>query len=281
MLRRIFIVGGSGAIGAISLAFVQIKAGSLFGTGPELDAFFVGASLPSLLLAISAGAIFSIVIPRVPEGPDGPRAAGRYAVLAAIGGAAAAAVVAAAAAPIVDLVAPGLDAATSHDAANVLRIYAITIPPTSVAFTFSAYAYSIDRPYVSGASTAIYGLVWFALLFLSPFSGSAADVALAGVLATGVQVAAAFVLASPRGAAPWPVASRLRISRGAVAVAVTVLGATAVNRLALLLDPLFGSLLDPGVDLPAQLREPLHAAGRLHQRSGRGLLPARRRPPPQ
>ena len=246
MLRRIFIVGGTGVIGALALALVQIKVGSLFGTGTELDAFFVGAALPSLLLSVSAGAIFSIVIPRLPDGSGGARAAGRFAALALVGGAVAAGVVALGAGPIVDLVAPGLSESTSRSAAEVLRIYAITIPPTSVAFAFSAYAYSIERPYVSGASTAVYGLVWFGLLFLAPFSGSAADVALAGVLATGVQVAVAFVLASPRGAVPWPVTRRLAVSRGAVVVAATVLGATMVGRLTLLLDPLFGSLLDPG-----------------------------------
>ena len=246
MLKRIFVVGGSGAIGVATLALVQIKVGALFGTGPVLDAFFVGAALPSLLLSVSAGAIFSIVIPRLPDGPAGARTAGRFAVLAGIWGAAAAALVALAAPLIVEVVAPGLDGPTADEAARVLRVYAITIAPTSVAFVFSAYAYSIERPYVSGASTSLYGLAWFGLLFLPAFSGSAVDVAVAGVIATCVQVGSAFLLASPRGAAPWPVTRQLTISRAAVAVAATVLGATVVNRLALLLDPLFGSLLDPG-----------------------------------
>ncbi len=246
MLRRIFIVGGSGAIGAVALALVQIKVGALFGTGAELDAFFVGAALPSVILAVSAGAVFSIVIPRLPDGPAAPHAAGRFAVLAFAAGALAAAVVALASTPIVDLIAPGLDAATSREAASVLRIYAITIAPTSVAFVFSAYAYSIDRAYVAGASTTLYGLTWFALLFLPALSGEATDVALAGVLATLVQLASAFLLSAPRHAAPWPRARNLKVSRTALAAVATVLAATSIGRFTLLLDPLFGSLLEPG-----------------------------------
>lgn len=246
MLRRIFIVGGSGALAAVALGIVQIRVGSIFGTGPELDAFFVGAALPAVLLAVSAGAIFSIVIPRLPDGPGAAAAAGRFAALAALAGSLVAAAVALIATPIVHIIAPGLDESASREAVAVLRIYAITIPPTSVAFVFSGYAYSIDRSYVAGASNTLYGLTWFALLFIPTFTDNVQGITVAGVLATIVQVVSAFVLASPRGAEPWPTARKLRISRASIMGAATVLGATLVGRLTLLLDPLFGSMLPPG-----------------------------------
>lgn len=246
MLRRIFIVGGSGALAAVTLAIVQIRVGSIFGTGAELDAFFVGAALPAILLAVSAGAIFSIVIPRLPDGPAAAAAAGRFAALAALAGSFVAAIIALIATPIVHIIAPGLDESASREAVAVLRIYAITIPPTSIAFVFSGYAYSIDRSYVAGASNTLYGLTWFALLFIPVFTDDVRGVAVAGVIATIVQVVSAFFLASPRGAEPWPTARKLRISRASMTSAATVLGATLVGRLTLLLDPLFGSMLPPG-----------------------------------
>ncbi|GIK76709.1 MAG: hypothetical protein BroJett022_03990 [Actinomycetes bacterium] len=246
MLRRILIIGGSGAVAAAALAVVQIRVGSLFGTGAELDAFFVGAALPSVLLAVGAGAIFNIVIPRLPEGPGGAAAAGRFAALAATSGALVTAAIALAAAPIVDVIAPGLDGDTAREAAAVLRIYAITIPPTCVAFVFSGFAYSIDRSYVSGASGTLYALAWLGLLFVPAFTESVERVAVAGVLATIVQVTSAFALAASPGAVPWPITRRLRISQAAMAAAATVLGATLLSRVGLLLDPLFGSLLEAG-----------------------------------
>ena len=78
MLRRIILIGGAGIIGAASLALVQIRVGSLYGVSGELDAFFIGAAIPSVLLAIGAAAISSLVVPRMPTGdPDGDRGGGR------------------------------------------------------------------------------------------------------------------------------------------------------------------------------------------------------------
>ena len=82
MFRRIVLIGGAGVLGAAALAIVQIRVGSLFGVSGELDAFFVGAALPSVLLAIGAAAISSLVVPRLPRGDpaqtaDGGRADGR------------------------------------------------------------------------------------------------------------------------------------------------------------------------------------------------------------
>ena len=53
MFRRIVVIGGAGVLGAAALAIVQIRVGSLFGVGGELDAFFVGAALPLSLIHIS------------------------------------------------------------------------------------------------------------------------------------------------------------------------------------------------------------------------------------
>ena len=249
MLRRILLVGGSGAIGALSLAIVQIRVGTLFGAGAELDAFFVGAALPSVLLAISAGAISYVVVPRLPV--DDLRAAsqtvGRLATAAALAAAALTGLLLIAAPVVVDLLAPGLDAATSEKAASVLRVYSLSIPATAATFVISALGHNAHRGYAAGLSTALYGLVWTALLFVDPFTDNARDVAFAGLVATGVQLASAYLLCAPGGFRPRPTLRGIaRPGRHAVVAAGAVLGATVVGRAALLLDPLFGSLLDAG-----------------------------------
>lgn len=249
MLRRILVVGGTGAIGALTLAIVQIRVGTLFGAGGELDAFFVGAAFPSVLLAISAGAISYLVVPRLPVGDlaAASRMTGRLATSAAIAGLGLTALLAAAAAPIVTLVGPGLDPATADEAAAMLRIYSLSIPATMAAFVISALGHNADRGYTAGLSTALYGFVWTALLFTSPFTESIRDVALAGVVATGVQLLSAYALSAPRGYRPRPSFAGLSMpGRRALTAVGAVLGATILGRLALLLDPLFGSLLEEG-----------------------------------
>ena len=249
MLKRIFLVGGSGAIGALALAVVQIRTGALFGAGPELDAFFVGAALPSVLLAISAGAISYVVVPRLPV--DDPAAAsaaaGRLAGGALLAGLILTAILLLAAPLVVDIVAPGLDSATTDRAALVLRIYSLSIAPTAAAYAISSLGHNLHRGYAAGLSTALYGFVWTALLFVPAFTGDPNDVALAGLIATSVQLVSAWALAAPRGLRPHlTLRGVTRPTRLAVGAAAVVLGATALGRLALLLDPLFGSLLDQG-----------------------------------
>ncbi len=249
MLRRILVVGGSGAVGALTLALVQIRVGALFGAGGELDAYFVGAALPSILLAVSSGTIAYLIVPRLPldDAAEASRITGRLAGTAVLAGSALTLLVVVAAPLIVELIAPGFDDRTAEDAVSVLRLYSLTIPPTVAAFVISALGHNLNRGYAVGASTAIYGLVWTGLLFIEPFTNSALDVVLAGLIATGVQLLSADLLAAPRGLRPhvtfrgieWP-------ARGALVSATTVLGAIVLGRLVLLFDPLFGSLLKDG-----------------------------------
>ena len=251
MLRRIFLIGGAGLLGAAALAVVQIRVGSLFGVSGELDAFFIGAALPSVLMAIGAAAIGVLVVPRLPR-DDGAAtqatatAAGRMAVRAVALGAAAAALVVVAAPLIVALLGPGLDAGVADQAERVLRIYAASIPGTAAAFVFSSYGYATGRVWASGLSTSIYALCWLALLFVGAFTDSVESATLAGLIATGVQVIAAFALASSGRPKPWPVFDGLRIGHAGLVAMAAVLGATIVARTGLLLDPIFGSLLDEG-----------------------------------
>lgn len=248
MLRRIALVGGSGVLGALALAAVQIRAGSLFGAGGELDAFFVGAAIPSVLLAVGAGSIVALVVPRLPADDvlGAAHSSGRLAVLAALFTLPLAAFVAAAAPLLVTVVGPGLSDASSDQAAAVLRIYALSIPATSAAHVFAAHGHAVGRGWSGGVSTGAYGLVWFGLLFVGPFVTSARSVAAAGLLATTVQVLSAYWLSSGRGHRPRPRFRSLRVGRAALWALAAVLGATVVSRLGLLLDPLYGSLLDPG-----------------------------------
>lgn len=248
MFRRIVIIGGAGIGGAAALAALQIRVGALFGVGGELDAFFVGAALPSVLLAIAAAAISSLVIPRLPTGdPAGTaHAAGRMAVRAVIVGTGIAVVVVALAPLIVALIGPGLDASVADRATSVLRIYALSIPGTAAAFVYASYGYVSGRIWTSGASTAIYALTWLLLLFLPAFNDDVLSVALAGVIATGVQVLSAYAFSSHGLPRPRPVFRGLPISRDGVAAISAVAGAAIVARTGLLLDPLFGSFLPVG-----------------------------------
>ena len=248
MFRRIVLIGGAGILGAATLAVVQIRVGSLFGVSGQLDAFFVGAALPSVLLAIGAAAISSLVVPRLPR--DDPArtaaAAGRMAVRATLIGIGATAVVAVLAPVIVRVVGPGLDAETTDTAARVLRIYSLSIPGTASAFVFASYGYASGRVWASGLSTAAYALAWFGLLFVPAFTDDVESATLAGLIATGVQVAAAYLISSSGLPRPRPVVAGLRVSRAGMLAIGAVLGATIVARAGLLLDPLYGSLLPVG-----------------------------------
>ena len=248
MFRRIVVIGGAGVLGAAALAMVQIRVGSLFGVGGELDAFFVGAALPSVVLAIAAAAISSLVVPRLPAGEPAlvARVAGRMTVRAVVIGIGAAAIVAIAAPLIVKLIGPGLEPQVSDEAADVLRIYALSIPGTAAAFVYASYGYASGRIWASGLSTTAYALTWLALLFLPAFSDNVTSVAIAGVIATCVQVLAAFLLSSGGLPRPRPVFSGLRVSRVGLAAISAVVGAAIVARTGLLLDPLYGSFLPVG-----------------------------------
>ena len=248
MLRRIVVIGGSGIIGAAALALVQIRVGSLFGLSGELDAFFVGAALPSVLLAIGAGTISAFIVPRLPS--DDPVAtasgAGRAVSLGLVISLPITAGFVGAAPLIVDVIAPGLEAPIADKATEVMRIYALTMPGTAVAFVFYAYGYAAGRIWTAGMTTAVYALAWFGLLFVPAFSESVKSATLAGLIATGVQVVAAFAISSYGVHRPWPSLRPGRVSRATLLALAAVLGAAIVARSGLLLDPLYGSFLDPG-----------------------------------
>lgn len=248
MLRRIVTIGGAGVVGAASLALVQIRVGSVFGVSGELDAFFIGAALPSVLLAIGAAAISSLVVPRLPIGDPSAtaRAAGRMASRAALITLPLTALVIAAAPLIVRLVGPGLDPPVADQAAEVLRIYSLSIPGTAIAFVFSSYGFASGRVWTSGISTGLYALSWLGLLFVPAFVVDVQSAALAGLIATGVQVGSAYLLSSFGVPRPRPTFSKLGIARKGLLAIGAVLGATIVARAGLLLDPVFGSLLPQG-----------------------------------
>jgi putative peptidoglycan lipid II flippase len=248
VLRRIALVGSSGVIGAIALALVQIRVGALFGAGNELDAFFVGAAIPSVLLAVGAGSIVALVVPRLPADDElgASRQTGRIAVLGFLFTLPLAALIAALAPLFTTLVGPGLDEAAADSAAEVLRVYAISIPFTSAAHVFAAHGHAVGRGWAGGASTALYGLVWFGLLFIPTFTDSAATVAAAGLIATGVQVLSAFVFSSAGEHRPRPRFTSINVGRQALRLLGIVLVASVIGRLGFLLDPIYGSLLEVG-----------------------------------
>ena len=248
MLRRIIVIGGSGIVGAAALTLVQIRVGSLFGLAGELDAFFVGAALPSVLLAIGASTASAFIVPRLPEGDPARTAAGagRAATLGLVVSLPITALLVVAAPLIVAVVAPGLDGEVGEQATRVLRIYSLSVPGTAVAFVYFAYGYASGRIWTAGLTTAVYGLAWFGLLFVPELSDSVESAALAGLIATGVQILAAFLISSQGTAKPWPAVRPGWVTRASLLALGAVLGAAIASRAGLLLDPLYGSFLDLG-----------------------------------
>lgn len=227
---------------------MQIRVGALFGVSNELDAFFVGAALPSVLLAIGSGVVSVFVVPRLPAGEmvGTAEAAGRVAVRGALAGAVVTVGLLVAAPAVVRIVGPGLSSEVAEQATTILRIYSLSIPGTAVAFVYSAYGYASGRIWTTGLSTGIYGATWLGLLFVPAFTGSVEGATWAGLIATGVQLVAAFAIASAGVARPWPRFRGLRVGRASLAALGAVLGAAIVARAGLLLDPLYGSLLPEG-----------------------------------
>lgn len=248
MLRRILVISGAGILGAAGLALVQIRVGSLFGLSGELDAFFVGAALPSVLLAIGAGTISAFIVPRLPSDDQEAtaRGAGRAVTLGLLISVPLTGLLVAAAPVIVAVIAPGLDQSVAEQATRVLRIYSLTTPGTAIAFVYFAYGYASGRIWTAGLTTAIYALAWFGLLFVPALSDSVESAALAGLIATGVQVVAAFLIGSHGVGRPWPSARPGWVSRASLTALAAVLGAAIVARSGLLLDPLYGSFLSEG-----------------------------------
>ena len=105
-------------------------------------------------------------------------------------------VVVAAAPVIVRIIGPGLSDAVADQAGSVLRIYALSIPGTASPSSSPHTAIASGRVWTSGLSTSAYALVWFGLLFVPAFTDDVQSAALAGLIATGIQVLAAYVMSS-------------------------------------------------------------------------------------
>lgn len=247
MLRRILIITTGGTIGALMLALVSLRVGALFGAGAQLDAYFIGVSLPAVVLSLAAAVVTSLVTPRLANRPTTARQlAGEWSVSAGVVGGAFAVFTVLASPLIVHILAPGESRAGLALASHVLRIYSISVPMTFSAIVLSAYGYANGRVWAGGGSTAVYGLTWFCLLFAHPFTKDVSGVAYAGVVATVVQLGVAFVLCGGREAIPWP-RWRWRGNTAAMAAAAFGVGANvAISKANLLLDPLFGSFIGQG-----------------------------------
>jgi putative peptidoglycan lipid II flippase len=248
MLRRILIIASGGAVGAAMLALVSVRTGTIFGVGAQLDAYFVAVSLPSLLLSLSSSIVVAVLIPRLSalETPVARKRAGEWALLAFLLATLLAGLIALGSHFIVTALAPGLSADSAHLASRVLQVMALTLPSTMAAFVYFAYGYAFDRVWAGGGSTALYGAVWLGLLFLHPFTTSVQGIAVACLIATQIQLLAAFLLCAAPTKLPWP---RLRIPRRLLPALLTVMGVlivTVTSKINLLMDPLFGSFLPRG-----------------------------------
>jgi putative peptidoglycan lipid II flippase len=249
MLRRIAMISGSGIVAALALALVQLRVGALFGAGSQLDAFLVGTATPALLLSLSASIVTALVTPRLSrlQGAAAAIRAGQFASVGILLGAAGGVVVIALAPQIVGIVAPGLNGQSSRVAENVLRLYAIGFGPTIAAHVYGAYGYANGRVWTAGLSGTLYGFLWLGLEFTPAFTSTARDVAVAGLLATVVQVSVAFRASTRLGdRLPWPGRPVLHRPAFAFLAVSGMLLAAMYWRVNLFLDPLFGSLLAKG-----------------------------------
>jgi putative peptidoglycan lipid II flippase len=248
MLRRILIIASGGAVGSAMLALVSVRAGTIFGVGAQLDSYFVAVSLPSLLLSLSSSIVVAVLIPRLSalNAVMARERAGEWALLAFLLAVLLAGLIALGSHFIVTAVAPGLSAHSAHLASRVLQVMALTLPSTMAAFVYSAYGYAFARVWAGGGSTALYGLVWLGLLFLHPFTTSVQGIAVACLIATQVQLLAAFLLCAAPSRLPWP---RWRVPHRLLPAMLTVTGVlitTVTSKINLLMDPLFGSFLPHG-----------------------------------
>jgi putative peptidoglycan lipid II flippase len=248
MLRRILIIASGGAVGAAMLALVSVRAGAIFGVGAQLDAYFVAVSLPSLLLSLSSSIVVAVVIPRLSalDKLNARQRAGEWALLAFLLSTLLAGVVTLGSHFIISVLAPGLSVHTAHLANRVLQVMAFTLPSTMAAFVYSAYGYAFTRVWAGGGSTALYGIVWLGLLFLNPFTRSVQGIALACLIATQIQLLAAFLLCAAPTKLPWP---RWRFPHRLIPAILLITGVlitTVTSKINLLLDPLFGSFLPRG-----------------------------------
>jgi putative peptidoglycan lipid II flippase len=230
------------------LALVSLRAGAIFGLGPELDAYFVAVSLPSLLLSLGSSVVVAVLVPRLSPLDDSiaRKRAGEWALLAFLFAALLAGLIALESRFIISVLAPGLSASTADVAGSVLRIMALALPSTMAAFIYFAYGFASARVWVGGTATALYGMVWLGLLFLSPFTQSVQGTAVACVIATQIQLLVAFLCCAPPARLPWP---RWRFPDRflhALPIVAGVLIATVMTKLNLLFDPLFGSFLPRG-----------------------------------
>ncbi len=248
MLRRLITIALGGTLGMATLAAVTIRVGALFGAGSSLDAYLVGVSGPALLLSLAATVMAPALTPRlsVMEPRAAARRAGEWAVLAFLAGVGLAGVIVLARAWIVALLAPGLSADGSQLAAHVLAIYAISLPATLAASVYAAFGFANGRVWTSGASSALYGATWLALLFIHPFTQSVTGVSVACVIASQIQLASGFLCSAKPGAIAWP---RLRTPNRPW-VALAALSAVALNaalgKANIILDPMLGSFVGRG-----------------------------------
>jgi peptidoglycan biosynthesis protein MviN/MurJ (putative lipid II flippase) len=246
LFRRVALITMGGLAGTLMLGLVQLRAGALFGAGGRLDAFVIGAVIPSVFLALSASVITQVLTPRLSGRTDAHLVAGRAATSVFIVGCLVGGVAIALGPLLVQAVSPSAPAHTHAAATSVLRVYAIAIGPTLMASVYGALGFANGRVWVLGTSSTLYAATWFALLFIGPFESSPTRLALAGVVATAIQLTTAFAAASMPHRTAWP---RMPLAKGLHATAAVVgamLVAALLARANLVLDPIFGSQLARG-----------------------------------
>lgn len=163
--RAAVLVGGLSA-GSLLLGFARdVVIAAVFGAGPEMDAYLVAQGLMTLVLALVAGALANAVIPVVaPAVAAGdPRPAHRSVATAltiatAVLGATAVGV-GLLAGPLLAVLAPGFDPATSTLAAKLTRIVLVATVLMAATNVLAAVAQSHRRFFWAGVQGIPFNLV--------------------------------------------------------------------------------------------------------------------------
>jgi putative peptidoglycan lipid II flippase len=249
--RSSVVVGVQLVAGAAGVFVLHALAAGTFGAGAALDAYYVGAAIPMVLVsALSAGLVF-IVTPLVRNArdrSDRDQQAMPAASLIVVGGFCLAVAVAGSvlADRIIGLLGAGLDASVQPTAARVLAIQIWSPLLVAAAVWLSAHLVASGRPALASGGPVAGNAV--AVLAFALTMGRGEVVWVAWSVVAGAAVQLAFVVAALRvsDVLVSRSATTRRATRRAMALVLPWLAAATLYKCHMLIDRVIGSWDDPG-----------------------------------
>jgi putative peptidoglycan lipid II flippase len=249
--RSSMVVGVQLVAGAAGVFVLHALAAATFGAGATLDAYYLGAAIPMVLVStLSAGLVF-IVAPLVRNArdrSDRDQQAMPVASLIVVGGFCLAVAVAGSvlAERIIGLIGSGLDVSVQPTAARVLAIQIWSPLLVAVSVWLSAHLVAIERPALASAGPVAGNAVAVLAFALTMGRGEVAWVAWSVLAGAAVQLA--FVVAALRVSKVLVSrsAATRRATRRAMALVLPWLAAASLYKCHMLIDRVIGSWDDPG-----------------------------------